>query len=147
MGDGGGYGDGTAAADGGHGAGIADSIRDWERGGEEGGAVRPAGGGRAAEGAGGAMGWGGVVGAGGAGRRCRGEGWGEVLSPSLGVWAGSGWGGGPRGEVSGEEGRGTRRARSSFGFPLPPLKFRTVGFPQYGFKWTVSGDLRRHPRA
>ena len=43
--------------------------------------------------------------------------------------------------------RGTRRARSSFGFPLPPLKFRTVGFPQYGFKWTVSGDLRRHPGA
>ena len=40
-----------------------------------------------------------------------------------------------------------RRARSSFGFPLPPLKFRTVGFPQYGFKWTVSGDLRRHPGA
>jgi len=34
----------------------------------------------------------------------------------------------------------------SFGFPLPPLKFRTAGFPQYGFKWTVSGDLRRHPK-
>jgi hypothetical protein len=34
-----------------------------------------------------------------------------------------------------------------FGFPLPPLKFRTVGFPQYGFKWTVNGDLRRHPKA
>ena len=44
-------------------------------------------------------------------------------------------------------GKGARRARSSFGFPLPPLKFRTVGFPQYGFKWTVSGDLRRHPGA
>src|SRR5208337_3375595 len=36
-------------------------------------------------------------------------------------------------------------ARSSFGFPLPPLKFRTAGFPQYGFKWTVSSDLRRRP--
>ena len=34
-----------------------------------------------------------------------------------------------------------------FGFPLPPLKFRTVGFPQYGFKWTVNGDLRRQPEA
>ena len=44
-------------------------------------------------------------------------------------------------------GRGAGRARSSFGFPLPPRKFRTAGFPQYGFKWTVSGDLRRHPRA
>ena len=27
-------------------------------------------------------------------------------------------------------------------FPLPPLKFRTVGFPQYGFKLTFTGDLR-----
>ena len=35
----------------------------------------------------------------------------------------------------------------SFGFPLPPLKFRTAGFPQYGFKWTVNGDLRRQPEA
>ena len=35
----------------------------------------------------------------------------------------------------------------SFGFPLPPLKFRTAGFPQYGFKWTVNGDLRRCPKA
>ncbi len=43
-------------------------------------------------------------------------------------------------------GRGARRAQSSFGFPLPPLKFRTAGFPQYGFKWTVNGDLRRRPR-
>jgi hypothetical protein len=34
-----------------------------------------------------------------------------------------------------------------FGFPLPPLKFRTAGFPQYGFKWTVNGDLRRFPKA
>jgi len=34
-----------------------------------------------------------------------------------------------------------------FGFPLPPLKFRTAGFPQYGFKWTVNGDLRRQPEA
>jgi hypothetical protein len=30
---------------------------------------------------------------------------------------------------------------------LPPLKFRTAGFPQYGFKWTVNGDLRRCPKA
>jgi hypothetical protein len=28
-------------------------------------------------------------------------------------------------------------------FPLPPLKFRTVGFPQYGFKRAASRDLRR----
>ena len=29
-------------------------------------------------------------------------------------------------------------------FPPPPLKFRTAGFPQYGFKLDVShGDLRR----
>ena len=35
----------------------------------------------------------------------------------------------------------------SFGFPLPPLKFCTAGFPQYGFKWTVNGDLRRRPKA
>src|SRR5271157_2613606 len=35
----------------------------------------------------------------------------------------------------------------SVGFPLPPLKFRTAGFPQYGFKWTVNGDLRRSPEA
>lgn len=27
-------------------------------------------------------------------------------------------------------------------FPLPPLKFRTVGFPQYGFKRAVSRTLR-----
>jgi hypothetical protein len=27
-------------------------------------------------------------------------------------------------------------------FPLPPLKFRTVGFPQYGFKRAVSRALR-----
>jgi hypothetical protein len=33
------------------------------------------------------------------------------------------------------------------GFPFPPLKFRTAGFPQYGFKWTVNGDLRRRPKA
>ena len=39
------------------------------------------------------------------------------------------------------------RLGQSFGFPLPPLKFRTVGFPQYGFKWTVNGDLRRQPEA
>ena len=28
-------------------------------------------------------------------------------------------------------------------FLLPPLKFRTAGFPQYGFKLVFSGDLRR----
>jgi len=28
-------------------------------------------------------------------------------------------------------------------FSPPPLKFRTAGFPQYGFKWVVDGDLRR----
>ena len=39
------------------------------------------------------------------------------------------------------------RLGQSFGFPLPPLKFRTAGFPQYGFKWTVNGDLRRQPEA
>ena len=27
-------------------------------------------------------------------------------------------------------------------FPSPPLKFRTTGFPQYGFKWDVEHDLR-----
>ena len=27
-------------------------------------------------------------------------------------------------------------------FPPPPLKFRTAGFPQYGFKRAVSSDLR-----
>ena len=30
-------------------------------------------------------------------------------------------------------------------FPSPPLKFRTAGFPQYGFKWDVSCDLRQPP--
>ena len=54
----------------------------------------------------------------------------------------------PQGGISDcRVGKGARRARSSFGFPLPPLKFRTAGFPQYGFKWTVNGDLRRHPEA
>jgi len=33
--------------------------------------------------------------------------------------------------------------RPSTSFPLPPLKFRTAGFPQYGFKRVVSSDLRR----
>jgi hypothetical protein len=28
-------------------------------------------------------------------------------------------------------------------FPLPPLKLRTVGSPQYGFKRAASRDLRR----
>ena len=46
-----------------------------------------------------------------------------------------------------EERRGAGRLDQSFGFPLPPLKFRTAGFPQYGFKWTVNSDLRRHPEA
>jgi len=27
-------------------------------------------------------------------------------------------------------------------FPVPPLKFRTVGFPQYGFKRNIHRDLR-----
>ena len=27
-------------------------------------------------------------------------------------------------------------------FPSPPLKFRTLGFPQYGFKRRVGRDLR-----
>jgi hypothetical protein len=27
-------------------------------------------------------------------------------------------------------------------FPAPPLKFRTVGFPQYGFKRNFHRDLR-----
>jgi len=27
-------------------------------------------------------------------------------------------------------------------FPPPPLKFRTAGFPQYGFKQALSSDLR-----
>src|SRR5713226_4769696 len=27
-------------------------------------------------------------------------------------------------------------------FPSPPLKFRTAGFPQYGFKREVDADLR-----
>ena len=30
-----------------------------------------------------------------------------------------------------------------FTFPAPPLKFRTSGFPQYGFKLAFSRDLRR----
>jgi len=29
-------------------------------------------------------------------------------------------------------------------FPRPPLKFRTAGFPQYGFKPVVGGNLRPH---
>jgi hypothetical protein len=32
--------------------------------------------------------------------------------------------------------------QTSISFPLPPLKFRTVGFPQYGFKRAVSRVLR-----
>ena len=30
-------------------------------------------------------------------------------------------------------------------FPARPLKFRTAGFPQYGFKLNFGGDLRRYP--
>jgi hypothetical protein len=45
----------------------------------------------------------------------------------------------PRHGRGAEWGRGARRARSTFGFPHPSLKFRTAGFPQYGFKWTVNG--------
>ena len=37
--------------------------------------------------------------------------------------------------------RGARRARSSVGFPLPPLKLCTGGVPQYGVKWTANGDI------
>jgi hypothetical protein len=32
--------------------------------------------------------------------------------------------------------------QTSISFPLPPLKFRTAGFPQYGFKRAVSRALR-----
>ena len=34
--------------------------------------------------------------------------------------------------------------RPSTSFPPPPLKFRTVGFPQYGFKQAVRDALRHH---
>ena len=33
--------------------------------------------------------------------------------------------------------------RPCLSFPLPPLKFRTAGFPQYGFKQAVKCTLRR----
>ena len=39
--------------------------------------------------------------------------------------------------------RGKRSSGPTFGFPLPPLKFRTAGFPQYGFKRAVNCALRR----
>ena len=42
--------------------------------------------------------------------------------------------------------RGKRSSGPTSGFPLPPLKFRTAGFPQYGFKRAVNCALRR-PRA
>jgi hypothetical protein len=32
-------------------------------------------------------------------------------------------------------------------FPVPSLKFRTAGFPQYGFKPVVNGNLRPRARA
>ena len=36
----------------------------------------------------------------------------------------------------------SRRAHANrITFPAPPLKFRTLGFPQYGFKREFSGDL------
>ena len=53
----------------------------------------------------------------------------------------------PRKPLPSKEGAPGGPGMPGFGFPLPPLKFRTVGFPQYGFKWTVNGDLRRHPKA
>jgi len=37
--------------------------------------------------------------------------------------------------------------RPSISFPLPPLKFRTVGFPQYGFKQAVGYAFRSLARA
>jgi hypothetical protein len=37
--------------------------------------------------------------------------------------------------------RGKMAIRPFTPFPPPPLKFRTAGFPQYGFKQAVSGDL------
>ena len=78
-----------------------------------------------------------------------------VLDPTdeRGVETGHGRDGGtPADERAGQQGKSSREGApggldQSFGFPLPPLKFRTVGFPQYGFKWTVSRDLRRHPGA
>ena len=35
--------------------------------------------------------------------------------------------------------------RPDITFPAPPLKFRTAGFPRYGFKLEVDRDLRRRP--
>jgi hypothetical protein len=35
------------------------------------------------------------------------------------------------------------RRRLRIPFPPPPLKFRTAGFPQYGFKQEFQDDLRR----
>ena len=42
--------------------------------------------------------------------------------------------------------RGKRSSGHTSCVPLPPLKFRTAGFPQYGFKRAVNCALRR-PRA
>ena len=39
------------------------------------------------------------------------------------------------------ERRGKMAIRPFTPFPPPPLKFRTAGFPQYGFKQAVSSDL------
>jgi hypothetical protein len=43
--------------------------------------------------------------------------------------------------------RGKMAIRPFTPFPPPPLKFRTVGFPQYGFKQAVRGALRHLPMA
>jgi hypothetical protein len=43
--------------------------------------------------------------------------------------------------VSPFERRGKMAIRPFTPFPPPPLKFRTAGFPQYGFKRAVSSDL------
>ena len=41
--------------------------------------------------------------------------------------------------VESRRAHGTQRCIT---FPAPPLKFRTLGFPQYGFKLEFSYDLR-----
>jgi hypothetical protein len=45
------------------------------------------------------------------------------------------------------ERRGKMAIRPFTPFPPPPLKFRTAGFPQYGFKQAVRGTLRPLARA
>jgi len=44
--------------------------------------------------------------------------------------------------VSALSGFGANNHQTMLSFPPPPLKFRTAGFPQYGFKRAVSSDLR-----